>query len=154
MGFVLAFNAPPLELAGTIWIMVAALGFWHLPQAYQGTSAALGQIHRSIEDSARDLGASELRLIRDVYAPLLARSLLASFLQSFIRSVSNISVVVFLIAPGQVVVTFVILQMIGGSNWSGAAALTSALLVITFVCVGLASAAARWTAPPARGGQA
>lgn len=138
VGFVLAFNAPPLELAGGIWIIVLALGFWHLPLAYQATTAALAQIHRSIEDAARDLGASEIRLIRDVYVPLLSRSLIASFLQSFVRSVSNISVVVFLVAPGNVVVTFIILQMIGGGNWSGAAALTTFLLAITFFCVGLA----------------
>ena len=139
VGFALAFNAPPIELAGTMWIIVAALGFWHLPLAYQATSATLGQIHRSIEDAARDLGASELRLVRDIYVPLLSRSLIASFLQSFIRSISNISVVVFLVAPGNAVVTFVILQMIGGGDWGSAAALTTFLLVITFVCVGAAS---------------
>ncbi len=151
VGYVLAFNAPPLELAGTMWIIVLALGFWHLPQAYQATAAALSQVSRSIEDAARDLGASEIRVARDVYAPLLSRSLVASFLQSFIRSVSNISVVVFLVAPGNVLVTFVILQMIGGANWSGAAALTTVLLAITFVCVGLAQAIAGWSSPSTTG---
>ena len=136
IGFVLAFNAPPLELVGGMWIVVFALGFWHLPLAYQATSATLGQIHKSIEDAARDLGASELRLIKDIYVPLLFQSLVASFLQSFIRSISNISVVVFLVAPGNVAVTFIILQMIAGGDWGGAAALTSLLLAITFVCVG------------------
>lgn len=139
IGFVLAFNAPPIELAGSMWIVVFALGFWHLPLAYQATAATLAQIHKSIEDAARDLGASELRLIRDIYVPMLARSLIASFLQSFIRSISNISVVVFLVAPGNVVVTFIILQMIGGGDWGGAAALTTFLLIITFACVGAAS---------------
>lgn len=139
IGFVLAFNAPPIELAGTIWIVVFALGLWHLPLGYQATAATFGQIHRSIEDAARDLGASELRLIRDIYVPLLFRSLLASFLQSFIRSISNISIVVFLVAPGNVVVTFIILQMIGGGDWGSAAALTTILLMITFVCVGAAT---------------
>ncbi len=147
VGYLLAFNAPPVELAGTIWLVALALGFWHLPQAYQSTAAALGQIHRSVEHAARNLGASELRLIGDVYAPLLSRSLLAAFLQSFIRAVSNISVIVFLISPGQVLVTYVILQQIGGSDWSGAAALTTALLVVTFCCVGLAQAALRRFAP-------
>lgn len=147
VGFLLAFNAPPIELADTVWLIVLALGFWHLPQAYQATSAALGQIHRSIEHSARDLGASELRLILDVYAPLLSRSLLAAFLQSFIRSVSNISVIVFLISPSQVLVTYVILQQIGGSDWSGAAALTTVLLAVTFCCVGLAQLALRRIGP-------
>lgn len=153
VGFVLAFNAPPVELAGTIWIVVLALGFWHLPHAYQATKAALGQIHRSIEDSARDLGASELRLITDVYVPLLSRSLLASFIQSFIRSMSNVSVVVFMIAPGQILASAVILRMIGSSSWSEGAALTTALLAITFFCVGLAEAATRWFGAPARGSQ-
>ncbi len=139
IGYVLAFNAPPIELAGSMWMVVFALAFWHLPLAYQATSATLSQIHKSIEDAARDLGAKELRLIWDVYMPLLSRSLVASFLQSFIRSISNISVVVFLVAPGNVVVTFIILQMIGGGDWGGAAALTTFLLLITFVCVGVAS---------------
>lgn len=153
VGFVLAFNTPPIELAGTIWIVVFALGFWHLPHAYQATKAALGQIHRSIEDLARDLGASELRLIPDVYVPLLSRSLLASFIQSFIRSMSNVSVVVFMIAPGQILASAVILRMIGSSSWSEGAALTTALLFITFVCVGVAEILIRWFGAPARGSQ-
>jgi iron(III) transport system permease protein len=152
VGFVLAFNAPPLELAGTIWIIVFALGFWHLPQAYEATSASLAQIHKSIEDAARNLGASEMRLLSDVYVPLLSRGLFAAFVQSFVRSISNISVVVFLVAPGNVLVTFVILQMIGGANWSGAAALTTALLVITFLCIGLAQFVVGRSAPTLRGG--
>ena len=153
VGYVLAFNAPPIELADTIWIVVFALGFWHLPQAYQATKGALGQIHRSIEESARDLGASEIRLITDVYVPLLSRSLVASFVQSFIRSVSNVSVVVFMIAPGQILVSAVILRMIGSASWSAGAALTTALLAITFICVGLAEAVTRWFGAPARGNQ-
>lgn len=153
VGFLVAFNGPPIELAGTIWIVVIALGFWHLPQAYQATKGALGQIHRSIEDSARDLGATELRLITDVYIPLLSRSLVGSFVQSFIRSVSNVSVVVFMIAPGQVLISAEVLRMIGSSNWSAGAALTTALLAITFICVGLVEAVTRWFSAPARGSQ-
>ncbi|MBS0529872.1 MAG: iron ABC transporter permease [Proteobacteria bacterium] len=151
VGFVLAFNGPPLELAGTIWIIVFALGFWHLPQAYETTSSSLKQIHRSIEDAARNLGASEIRLLTDVYVPLLSRSLFASFVQSFVRSISNISIVVFLVAPGNVLVTFVILQMIGGANWSGAAALTTALLAITFLCIGVAQLVVGRITPVLRG---
>lgn len=153
VGFVLAFNKPPIELAGSIWIVVLALGFWHLPMAYQATTVALDQIHRSIEDAARDLGAGELRLVADVYAPLLGKVLMASFLQSFVRSVSNISIVVFLVAPGNVMVTFVILQMIGGTDWSGAAALTTFLLILTFFCIGVATLVVGRSATFSRGFQ-
>ncbi len=76
IGYVLAFNAPPIELAGSMWMVVFALAFWHLPLAYQATSATLSQIHKSIEDAARDLGAKELRLIWDIFqhAPAFAQS--------------------------------------------------------------------------------
>jgi len=64
-----------------------------------------------------------------------------------------VSVVVFMIAPGQILVSAVILRMIGSSSWSAGAALTTALLAITFVCVGLAEAVTRWFGAPARGSQ-
>ena len=150
LGIVIGLSLGALGGGGSI-LTVPALVYVLGESAAKATTASLGQIHRSIEDSARDLGASELRLITDVYAPLLSRSLVAAFLQSFIRSVSNVSVVVFLIAPGHVLVTFVILQMIGGSNWSGAAALTTVLLAVTFCCIGLAEGVARWAGPPQRG---
>ncbi len=141
VGFVLAFNRPPLELVGTIWILAIALAFWHLPMGYQAAVATLKQIERAIEEAATNLGASGLRVLVDIYLPLLRRAFVGAFTVSFIRAITNVSIVVFLVTPGHLVATFAILNMIGNNIWGAAAALTTMLLVITFVSVGLAGAA-------------
>jgi iron(III) transport system permease protein len=139
VGFVLAFNAPPLELAGTSWIIALALAFWHLPMGYQAAAATLKQIERAIEEAAMNLGATGMRVLWDIYVPLLRRAFISAFTVSFIRAVTNVSIVVFLVAPGNIVATFVILNMISNNNWGAAAALTTMLLAITVVAVGLAN---------------
>ncbi|MGH2454031.1 MAG: ABC transporter permease [bacterium] len=138
VGYLLAFNAPPLILAGTPWILTLALTFWHIPLGYQAARAQLKQIDRSIEEAAQNLGAPGLRVLWDVYFPLLRPALTASFITAFIRSVTNLSIVVFLVTPRNLVATYSILAMIGGGFWGAAAALTTALLAITLAGVGLA----------------
>ncbi len=140
VGFVLAFNRPPLELVGTVWILAIALAFWHLPMGYQAAAARLKQVERSIEEAATNLGASGLRVLLDIYLPLLRAAFAGAFTVSFIRAVTNVSIVVFLVTPGNIVATFAILNMIGNNVWGAAAALTTMLLVITFISVGLAGA--------------
>jgi len=135
VGYVLAFNATPL--GGTPWVLVLALAFWHLPMGYQAASARLKQIERAIEEAAVNLGANGLRVLRDIYLPLLLRALIEAFAVSFIRAVTNVSIVIFLITPGQVVATFVILNMIQNNIWGAAAALTTMLLLLTFASIGI-----------------
>jgi iron(III) transport system permease protein len=135
VGYLLAFNARPFVLGGTPWILILALTFWHIPFGYQAAVAGLKQIDRSIEEAAADLGASGLRILRDVYLPLLRGPFVASFVTSFIRAVTNLSIVVFLVTPRNLVATYSILSMIGGGFWGAAAALTTALLVVTLVAV-------------------
>jgi len=141
IGFLLAFNAPPFALGGTPWILILALTFWHIPFGYQAAAAGLKQIDRAIEEAAQDLGASGLRLLKDVYLPLLRGPFLSSFITSFIRAVTNLSIVVFLVTPRNLVATYSILAMIGGGFWGAAAALTTALLLVTFVAVAVARVA-------------
>ncbi len=141
VGFLLAFNQPPLLLVGTPWILILALTFWHVPFGYQAAVAGLKQIDRSIEEAASDLGASGLRVLWDIYLPLLRGPFLASFVTSFVRAVTNLSIVVFLVTPRNLVATYSILSMIGGGFWGAAAALTTALLGVTFFAVGVARVA-------------
>src|SRR5207249_10931846 len=105
---------PPWGLGGTAWIRFLALTFWHIPFGYQAASAGLNQIVRSIEEAAADLGASGLRVLNDVYLPLLRGAFAASFVAAFIRAVTNLSIVVFLVTPRNLVATYSILSMISG----------------------------------------
>lgn len=139
IGFLLAFNAPPLELGGTIWIMVLALGFWHLPFAYRISAAGLRQIDPVLEEAAANLGASSARIFVDVYFPILGRVAGAAFSATFIGAVTNLSITMFLVTAGNLVATVKILALVADNRLGAAAALSALLLVLTFgvVAVGL-----------------
>lgn len=150
VGYVLAFNQPPVELVGTFWILVLALTVWHLPLAYQTALSALRQIERAIEEAASNLGATALHLVWEIYLPLLRRAFVDAAAVSFVRTVVNVSIVVFLVSPGNVVATFAILSLIVNGAWGGAAALTSLLLLLT---LGAVAVSRRFLGYPIRTGR-
>ncbi len=132
IGFVMAFNEPPLELTGTAAIMVLALLFWNIPTCYSACTAGLQQIGASVEDAALNLGASSFVSFRDVILPLLKGPFMSGFVLSFLRSVTCLSVVIFLYAPSTIVGTISIMGLVETGQWGSAAAFTVTLIAIAF----------------------
>jgi iron(III) transport system permease protein len=141
IGFLLAFNAPPIELAGTMWILALALGFWNLPFAYRTAAAGLRQIDPVLEHAAANLGATSLRVLVDVYLPLLRRTAGAAFIATFVSSVTNLSITMFLVTARYLVATVSVLTLVSSNRFGAAAALTTILLVLTF---GVVAVGFRW----------
>lgn len=138
IGFVLAFNGKPLELTGTSVIMVLALLFWNIPTCYSAATAGLQQIGNSVEDAALNLGANSFRSMKDVIIPLLKAPFLSGFVLSFLRSVTCLSVVIFLYAPSTTVGTISIMVLVQSGQWGEAAAFTIVLITIAFAVLRLA----------------
>lgn len=132
IGFVMAFNAPPVELTGTAAIMVLALLFWNIPTCYSAATAGLQQIGNAVEDAALNLGANSFRSFRDVILPLLRGPFLSGFVLSFLRSVTCLSVVIFLYAPATTVGTVSVMVLVQNGQWGEAAAFTIVLITIAF----------------------
>jgi iron(III) transport system permease protein len=57
VGYILAFNVPPVLLTGTIWILVTSVVFWKFPVAVLAAINALKQIDPAVEEAAVSLGA-------------------------------------------------------------------------------------------------
>ncbi|MFV0412458.1 MAG: ABC transporter permease, partial [Oscillospiraceae bacterium] len=139
IGFAMAFNAKPLALTGTGAIMVLALLFWNLPTCYSSVTAGLLQISDSVENAALNLGANSFQTFRDILLlPLLKGPFLSGFVLSFLRSVTCLSVVVFLYAPSTTVGTVSIMVLVQSGQWGAAAAFTVVLIAIAFSVLGLA----------------
>lgn len=138
IGFVLAFNAKPLQLTGTATVMVLALMFWNLPTCYSSAVAGLQQIGNSVEDAALNLGANSFRSFRDVIIPLLKGPFLSGFALAFLRSVTCLSVVIFLYAPSTTVGTISVMVLVQSGQWGAAAAFTTVLIAIAFIVLRLA----------------
>ena len=134
----LAFNGGWLSLTGTGAIMVLALLFWNLPTCYSAATAGLQQIGASVEDTALNLGANSFRSFKDVIIPLLKAPFLSGFVLSFLRSVTCLSVVIFLYAPSTTVGTISVMVLVQSGQWGEAAAFTVVLITIAFTVLRLA----------------
>lgn len=138
IGFVMAFNGKPFSLTGTSAIMVLALLFWNIPTCYSAATAGLQQIGNSVEDAALNLGANSFRSFKDVIMPLLKGPFLSGFVLSFLRSVTCLSVVIFLYAPSTTVGTISVMVLVQSGQWGEAAAFTIVLIAIAFSVLRLA----------------
>jgi iron(III) transport system permease protein len=132
IGYLMAFNLEPFKLTGSGWIIILALMFWNIPTGYAAAVAGLQQISNSIEEAGANLGASTFRTFLDIILPLLVLPFTAGFVVAFLRAVTCLSVVVFLVTPQTVVGTISILGLVTDGNWSGAAAFTVILIAIAF----------------------
>jgi len=132
LGFVIAFNTPPVKLTGTGLIMVLALMFWNLPTCYSASIAGIQQIGDSVEDAALNLGADSFRSFKDIILPLLRVPFLSGFVLSFLRSVTCLSVIIFIYSPNTAVGTASILGLVSNGTWGAAAAFTVVLISIAF----------------------
>ena len=133
IGFILAFNTPPFLLTGTASIIILALLFWNLPMGYRAGSAAMQQLDVSIEKASLNLGANHVRTFYKIVLPLLKTTFLATFTMAFLRSVTNLSITVFLVSSKTVVGTVSILSLVNNGAWGGAAAMTTVLIVVALI---------------------
>jgi iron(III) transport system permease protein len=133
VGYILAFNTPPLALTGTGTIIVAAMLFRTIPVGYRAAIAGLAQIAPNIEEGAADLGARPLRTLWDVTLPLIRSAFTSALVFTFIRSMNTLSAVVFLISPGNVVASASILALAEHGEWGQASAMAASLMSAVFL---------------------
>ena len=132
------FVPPSAEYLSYIDARVLALLFWNLPTCYSAATAGLQQIGASVEDAALNLGANSFRSFKDVIIPLLKAPFLSGFVLSFLRSVTCLSVVIFLYAPSTTVGTVSVMVLVQSGQWGEAAAFTVVLITIAFTVLRLA----------------
>ena len=100
VGYILAFNVPPVLLTGTVWILVASVVFWKFPVAVLAAINTLKQVDPAIEEAAVSLGAGTVRTFARIVLPLLTGTAFSIFIYFFVNGMVTVSAVVFLIYPG------------------------------------------------------
>ena len=138
IGYSICFTKPPIDLYGTASIIILSMIFWNISSGYQTGIGALQQISPSLNEAASNLGATSMRIFREIEIPLIKVPFFSAFIMSFIRAITTLSVIVFLSTSKNAVVTFSIMNLISDGFYGKAAALTCSLLVITFSALGLA----------------
>ncbi|MGH7324134.1 MAG: ABC transporter permease [Candidatus Rokuibacteriota bacterium] len=130
VGYILAFNVPPIYLTGTIWILVTSVVFWKFPVAVLAGVNALKQIDPAIEEAAVSLGAGAARTFTRVVLPLLTGTAFSIFVYFFINGMVTVSAVIFLIYPGFNLGSVAILAQVENGYPGVACALGTIILAI------------------------
>ncbi|MBM3568312.1 MAG: iron ABC transporter permease [Alphaproteobacteria bacterium] len=139
VGLFLAYTRPPFMLYGTLWILLFAYLTIELPIAFQQIRSALHGIHPELEEAGRILGASRLRMLKDVTAPLLTSGLVAAWCFIFIGVTRELSAAIMLFTANTKVISVVIYDLNESGDLGPIAVLGLLLLAISFVVVALAS---------------
>lgn len=86
------------ESLATFWVMlVIAYAVRRLPYALSAATAALRQVHLSLEEAAESLGAGKFTTLTRVVVPLMTGGLLAGFVTSFATAAVELSATLMLV---------------------------------------------------------
>jgi iron(III) transport system permease protein len=133
VSYILAFNVPPVELTGTGLIIVLCFVFRNLPVGVRAGTAAFKQLDRSLDEASMMLRANTLTTLRRVVLPLLKPALTASLIYGFVRSMTTVSAVIFLVTAKYELSTTYIIGRVGNGDYGVALAYCTVLIVFMSV---------------------
>jgi iron(III) transport system permease protein len=137
ISFILAFNKPPILLVGTGAILVINYVIRELPVGLEGGVATLRQIDPSIEEAAADLGADQATIFRTIILPLIRPALISSMSYTFVRSMTAVSAIIFLISARWYHITIQIYNFSENIRFGLASVLSTTLIIIVLAVFGL-----------------
>ncbi len=134
VSYILAFNFPPIELTGTGIILIIVFVFRNMPVGVRGGIAAMSQLDKSLDEASITLGANSFTTARRVIAPLLGPAMMAALTYSFVRAITSVSAVIFLVSAKYNMATAFIVGRVENGDF-GLAIAYSAVLIVTMLTV-------------------
>jgi iron(III) transport system permease protein len=139
VGLFLSYTRPPFVLYGTLWILLLAFLTLAMPAAYQQMQSAFKAIHPELEDASRILGATRLRALWQITAPLLRTSVIATWCFVFVGTIRELSAAVMLFTSETKVISVLIFDLNESGDLAAISVLGLIMLVVTSAIVALAN---------------
>ncbi len=137
VSYILAFNVPPVEITGTGIILVVSFIFRNMPVGVRAGIASMSQLDKSLDESSLTLGANSWQTFRRVILPLLRPAILAALVYSFVRAMTAISAVIFLVSAEYDMATSYIIGRVENNDYGLAIAYSTTLIFVMLAAVGL-----------------
>jgi iron(III) transport system permease protein len=134
VAYILAFNVPPVSLTGTGTIIAIAFAFRNMPVGIRAGLANLSQIDRSLDEASLTLGAHSFGTLMRVIVPMLRPAIITAMIYSFVRAVTAVSAVIFLVTGHYNLATVYIVGRADVGEY-GVAIVYSAMLVVFMMLV-------------------
>ena len=136
IGVILAWSGAlfGISLYNTLWIILIAYIARYLSFSMKSSSAALLQVHPSLEEAARTCGASHMESLKDVTLPLIRPAMVSGFFLIFLPAMREVTTSVLLYGPKTRTLGVQIYALRDAGMIPQAAALGSIAIVIIIVC--------------------
>ncbi len=135
VGLFLSYTRPPFVLYGTLWILLIAFVTIALPSSYQQLQAAFRTIHPELEDASRILGATRLRSLWQITAPLLRTGVIATWCFIFVGVMRELSAAIILFTSETKVISVLIYDLNESGDLGAISVIGIGMLIITFSVV-------------------
>ena len=135
IGYILAYNTKPLLLTGTATILILAFIMRSLPVGVRSGVTAIQQIDPSIEEAAADLGANTSKVFTSITLPLIKPAFFSGLVYTFVRSMTAVSAVIFLVSADYKLLTVEIMAEADAGRFGVASAYSTILIVIVYIAV-------------------
>jgi iron(III) transport system permease protein len=135
VSYIVAFNVPPVELTGTAAILVICFVFRNMPVGVRSGIASLSQIDKSLDEASLTLRASSATTFRRITLPLIRPAILSALVYSFVRTMTAISAVIFLVSAQHDMATSYIIGRVENNEYGIAIAYSTVLIVIMLLAV-------------------
>ncbi len=137
VSYILAFNVPPVEITGTGIILVVSFIFRNMPVGVRAGIASMSQLDKSLDESSLTLGANSWQTFRRIILPLLRPAILAALVYSFVRAMTAISAVIFLVSAEYDMATSYIIGRVENNDYGLAIAYSTTLIFVMLSVVAL-----------------
>ena len=135
VSYILAFNVPPIEITGTGIILIVCFMFRNMPVGLRAGVAAMSQLDKNLDEASLTLGANSFTTVRKVILPLLRPAIAAALVFSFVRAITSISAVIFLVSADYHMATAYIIGRVENGDYGLAIAYSSVLIVVMLFAV-------------------
>jgi thiamine transport system permease protein len=138
LGFILVFNGPPIDLRTFPILLPIAHSLVALPFVVRTMKPAIASVPVNIKHAAAILGASPLRVWREVDLPLISRAVTVSALFSFTISLGEFGATSFLTRPEMPTIPVAIFRYLsqpGAANYGQAMAMATILMLVCALAV-------------------
>jgi thiamine transport system permease protein len=138
LGFLIAFDEPPIDFRAAPWIVPVAQALVAIPFVVWTIVPTLRAIDRRQREAAAVLGASPTRVVREIDLPIVSRGLAVAAGFAFAISLGEFGATVFLARPDRPTLPVAIFRFLGRPgelNAAEAYALAVVLMAVTVVSI-------------------
>lgn len=135
VSYIIAFNSSPIYLTGTAMIIILSMVMRNMPVGMRAAIAGLGQLDKSLDEASLSLKGSSFKTIWYIVFPLLKPALLSALVTSFVRSMTTVSAIIFLVTADTRVATSYILNRVEDGEYGIAIAYGSILIVVMMAII-------------------